>query len=248
MFYIRERSLDSLDPVFQRLRKDCMVFPDDQVIAKDFAQQGNYEQSLIEWAASLIDPTTLFLDIGAHVGTYSLFIAKRCAGVHSFECGPKTFNYLCANIAIQDMDSHITPHRIALGSKPGHTPYYLHAPKDGGGNSCIAFARRDSPFIQVPVATLDSFHLDNIGLIKIDVEGFEKDVLEGAVETLKRSGYPRILFESWRPQRESEGIPALRLRTELFQYVRSIGYRIVPVNGWDEMFIAEYTGTAPTTS
>ena len=40
--------------------------------------------------------------------------------------------------------------------------------------------------------------------MKIDVEGLEKDVLEGAVETLKKNNYPRILFESWRPERENQ--------------------------------------------
>ena len=48
-----------------------------------------------------------------------------------------------------------------------------------------------------------------------------------------------ILFESWRESRDREGIPATHLRKELFEYIRSIGYRIIPVNGWDEMFIAE---------
>ncbi len=103
----------------------------------------------------------------------------------------------------------------------------------------MSFMGRSSPTISVPITTLDSFNLDNIGLIKMDVEGFEKNVLEGGVETLKRNGYPKILFESWRESRESEGIPAIKLREELFDYIRSIGYRIIPVNGWEEMFIAE---------
>jgi len=115
----------------------------------------------------------------------------------------------------------------------------MHSPKDGGGNSCMPFMGRSSPTIQVPITTLDSFQLDNIGLIKMDVEGFEKNVLEGGLETLKRNGYPKILFESWRESRDQEGIPATKLRKELFDYVRSIGYDIIPVRGWDEMFIAE---------
>lgn len=240
MFYLRENSLNTADPVFQTLRKDCMVFPDDITVARDFAMSGTYEQNLIAWAATMIDPSKIFVDIGAHVGTYSLYIAKRCAGVHSFECSPKTFNYLCANIAMSELDYQITPHRTALGDKVDTISYYLHSP-DGGGNSCLPFTGRDSKAIQVPVTTLDSFQLDNIGLIKIDVEGFEQNVLQGGLETLKRSGYPNILFESWRAGREAEGIPSKALRENLFAFIESIGYRIIPVRGWDEMFIAEYT-------
>jgi FkbM family methyltransferase len=238
MFYLRERSLFTEDPVFQVLRADCMMFPDINDIARDFATTGCYERRLIDWAAGLIDPSTIFLDIGAHVGTYSLGFAKRCAGVHSFECSPKTFNYLCANIALRDLADIVTPHRVALGATSGPTTYYEHS-LDGGGNSCHGFGR-SSTTKTVEMRTLDSFHLDNIGLIKIDVEGFEKNVLEGGMDTLIRNGYPRILFESWRPERDAEGIPAADLRDELFGFLQSIGYVVHPIAGWDEMFIAEH--------
>ena len=241
MFYLREGSLYTTDPVFQALRKDCLMFPDSPQIARDFAMSGSYEQRLIDWAVGLIDPDTLFLDIGAHVGTYSLAFATRCAGVHSFECSPKTFNYLCANIALRDLNDRITPHRYALGATVGKATYYEHSP-DGGGNSCHGFGR-SSATKTVEMRTLDSFQLDNIGLIKMDVEGFEKNVLEGGLDTLIRNRYPRILFESWRPERQSEGIPAAQLRDELFGFLQSIGYIIHPVNGWDEMFIAEHRAT-----
>lgn len=240
MYYLRENSLNTDDPVFYQLRKDCMVFPEDNVVARDFAFHGNYERDIIQWAITLIDPKKVFLDIGAHVGTYSLAFAKVCAGVHSFECSPKTFNYLCANIAIQDLNYQITPHRSALGDTIGTTSYYLRSPKDGGGNSCIDFHDKVCQTLEVPLTTLDSFKLTNIGLIKLDVEGFETKVLLGAQETLRANGFPRILFESWRPERDAQGLPASALRKELFDTLYSIGYkRITPIHGWDEMFIAE---------
>lgn len=238
MYYFKENSISTGDPVYVRLRKDCMFFPE-AGIAKDFATHGTYESSLIEWAKTLIDPSTIFLDIGAHVGTYSLEFAKVSAGVHSFECSPKTFNYLCANIALRDLNYKITPHRTALGNTTGTTNYYLRS-QDGGGNSCIDFKDKEYPRIEVPLTTLDSFQITNIGLIKMDVEGFEKQVLEGAVDTLRKNNYPRILFESWQEERELEGIPAKQLREELFETLYSIGYtRITPIRGWNEMFIAE---------
>jgi hypothetical protein len=74
------------------------------------------------------------------------------------------------------------------------------------------------------------------------VEGFEASVLRGAKKTIESNGYPRILFESWRETREKEGIPAVRLREELFETFESIGYtKVTPIRGWDEMFIAERT-------
>lgn len=240
MYYLKERSIRTEDPVFTRLRSDCMLFPEGGT-ARDFADRGVHERDIIEWAKTLIDPSTLFLDIGAHVGTYSLGFANACAGVHSFECSPKTFNYLCANIALRELDYKITPHRTALGNMVGTIPYYIRTP-DGGGNRCIDFNGKECPSVPVSITTLDSFGFTNIGLIKMDVEGFESMVLEGARETLKANGYPRVLFESWQPWRESEGVPAIRLREELFATFNRVGYnQITPIRGWDEMFIADHT-------
>lgn len=237
MFYLQEQSLKTELPIFQRLTTRGLFFPEKQ-IAYDFANTGVYERSLIDWALAMMDPTKVFIDIGAHVGTWTLPFAKQCAGVHSFECCPRTHNFLCANVALRGLDYDVTIHKTALGNHTGTLPYYFRS-EDGGGNSCIDFKDKVCESIQVPITTLDSFNLNNIGLIKIDVEGFEKEVFEGMQETLKRNGYPKILFESWRESRDQEGIPATKLRKELFDYVRSIGYDIIPVRGWDEMFIAE---------
>jgi len=240
MFCLREKSLNTDDPLCTKIPKDCLFFPRDHRVARDWALNGNYEYPIIDWAVTLIDPSKIFVDIGAHIGTYSLAFAKKCAGVQSFECFPRTFNFLCANIALQDFDNKIIPHRTALGNRTGEVTYTAYAPLDGGGNTCLDLnsgSKYDK--FTLPITTLDSFKLSNIGLIKIDVEGFEKDVLEGAVETLARNGKPKILFESWRPERDSEGFPASRLREELFDYVRSIGYTIHKVSGWDEMFLAD---------
>lgn len=77
--------------------------------------------------------------------------------------------------------------------------------------------------------------------MKIDVEGHEKEVLEGALETLKRNNYPTFIFESWSPWRDDEGsCPARQLRKELLEYIESIGYKVIPVSEWDEQFIAVY--------
>jgi hypothetical protein len=86
--------------------------------------------------------------------------------------------------------------------------------------------------------TLDSFGLTNIGFIKIDVEGHEECVLRGAVKTLEANGWPKILFESW-PERCSD-VPAKEIRKSLFDFLGSLGYKIVQVHcGTDDMFIAE---------
>lgn len=238
MYYLREYSLRSNNPVFQSLDPDGLFFPE-KTIAYDFANTGIYERSLIDWAISMTDPSMNFVDIGAHVGTWSLPFAKHVQHVYSFECTPRTYNILCGNIALRNLDDKITAHKTALGNRTGTATLHIRT-EDGGGNTCLEGDIRGVPY-ETPLRTLDSFGLENIGMIKMDVEGLEQQVLEGMSETLKRNNYPRILFESWAEFREGEGVPAKRLRQDLFQAFEAAGYKVIPVRGWDEMFIAEHS-------
>jgi FkbM family methyltransferase len=245
MYYLREFSLNKHTqetPIFKKLEQDC-IFQPDKLIALDFATTGIYERSITNWACeTLMDPSKDFIDIGAHVGTWTIPFAKKANKVHSFECCPRTYNFLCANMALNKLDYKVKTYNTALGGETGFSSYFIRT-EDGGGNGCMKFdydPKKQSQEITVPITTLDSFNLSNIGFIKIDVEGFELNVLRGAIETLKRNNYPKFIFESWRPQRESEGVPAIKLRDELFKFLDEIGYMIISINGWDEIFLAEF--------
>lgn len=245
MYYLKTESLFTDTPVYQRLDggDGTFLFAESRV-AKDYAMTGLYERVIIRWVCeTFVQPGKAVLDIGAHHGIYTVDMAKKADHVHAFECSPKSFNYLCANLALRDLHTKVTPYRVALGATSGETSYYVRDPGDGGGNGIVQFdydRQRDTPAITVPMKTLDSFGLTNIGFIKLDVEGAEQQVLEGGVETLRRNGYPKILFESWRPAQEKLGFPAVALRESLFTFLESIGYRIIPVTGWDDMFLAEH--------
>jgi FkbM family methyltransferase len=237
MYYLQPGSANSESPAFQRLAGEAaIVFPEFHT-AKWIYECGVPEQSLIEWVRdTYVRPDKVFVDIGAHIGTYSLACASRAAHTYAFECSPKTFCFLAANVALRGLWDKITPHRTALGNCAVALPYYVRS-EDGGGNGCKPTETAASiETILVEQRTLDSFGLTNIGCIKIDVEGFEKEVLEGATHTLQASGYPPIVFESWGEWKQ--GIDAAALRKELFDYVGSLGYTVIPIRGYADMFVA----------
>jgi len=248
MYFLAEGSASSLHPMMSTLPKHVdgrktLLFPE-RGIAKWFYESGIAEKNVIEWAGRTFGhPDKIFLDIGAHVGTYAWSIAPKFKHTYAFECNPKVFCYLAANIALHDLTDTITPIHVGLGDKPGRLPLIVRS-EDGGGNGVKKLTDGDVGGKEVEIRTLDSYGLINIGFIKIDVEGFEKEVLLGARETLKASGYPPILFESWGQWKEKEGVPAMQIRTDLFETFIELGYRLEPVDGAQDTFLATYSISA----
>jgi FkbM family methyltransferase len=195
------------------------------------------EQSLIEWAAQFLVPGKLFIDVGAHVGTWALQYGALGHKVLAFEANPATSALLHAGFVINDLLDGNDLKEVALGDRSGWCELGIIS-EDGGGSSILDLSTHRHPIRKkrVQIARLDDYGIENVGFMKIDVEGAESAVIRGAHQTLARSGFPRIIFESWRAYRMPEGVA---LRAELFAELDSLGYRIVPISFYDEMFLAE---------
>lgn len=159
-----------------------------------FNQRGClFEEDLIEWAAQFCDPSKLFLDVGAHTGTYSIKLAPRCKRVYAFEPQRSTFYGLCGSIALSGFDNVICLNH-ALGDVPGKFDLNIVS-EDGGGSSLISQEFTTLRSESVSVKRLDDLEWDDpVGFVKIDVEGFESEVIEGGQQLLMRD-HPVILFE-----------------------------------------------------
>jgi FkbM family methyltransferase len=242
MFLIKEKSYHSENPIYQNIpSNEGMMFIPEARVAKDYFNTGFYEKGYVTWATdNFVKSDKNVIDIGAHIGWYTVNLAKKAKHVYSFECSPKSFNYLCANIALNQQDYNVTKFNCALSDRNQVTKYYIRDQHDGGGNGISKFdydVINNTPYIDVPAKTLDSFELTNVNFIKIDVEGHEKEVLKGAVNTIIYNDYPKILFESWDEHVEKNNYPAIQLRKELFEFIESLEYKIVKVGG--DMYVAE---------
>lgn len=223
---------------YEKLAQESFVL-NEKGIAQWMFRDGLAEKALIEWCAETYGNTDkVFVDIGAHVGSYSWSLASKFAHVHAFEPNREAYNALCANSLLRGLSDRITTHCLGLSYYSGRGAYYIRS-ADGGGNG-FSFLGQDrdhsSPIRPTETRTLDSYNLDDIGFLKIDVEGHEISVLEGARETLERNNRPTFIFESWDGQK---GYIEQELREDLFLYIQNMGYKIVPIQGYPEMFIAE---------
>ena len=219
--------------------KPCIILRFPNSTATDILVNGIPEQPLIDWCKQFCNSQKTFIDIGAHAGTYSLSLSPYCKTVHAFECQKETYYQLCGGIALNAY-WNVTPHHIALGHLNTPTAQLNIVSLDGGGTTLLEHhSDKKIETDSVEMKTLDSYQLDNIGFLKIDVEGFEENVLRGAVETLKRSNFPSFIFESWTDVSFSDQ------KQSLYKFItETLGYRIIPITGYSHMMFAEHTLSA----
>lgn len=191
---------------------------------------GIFEYSLIDWCSQFLSKDKLFIDIGANIGTYSIILSKYCKEVHAFECSPDTYDNLNKSVLLNNVKNIVT-HVEGLGDEEKESIFYLTS-RDGGTDSFIDVPGYTSGKTIVTIKTLDSFNLTDIGFIKIDVEGFELSCLKGCQQTLKNSNYPPFIFEA------NHDAWYKNMKIELFEFIISLGYKIHPINGYANMYLA----------
>jgi FkbM family methyltransferase len=196
---------------------------------------GEPEKSLIEWGRRFLTPDGVFVDIGAHIGTYALSYASEVRETHAFEAQRDTFYRLCGGIALRGNDT-VYAHNIALSDTNFEQRDLRVLTSDGGLSSICDLPTNQHPFRieKVMLATLDSYGLDDVCLVKIDVEGHELAVLKGAAETLERSKWPPLLVEVWTEEWFAEQ------REALSQYLTEIGYLIQPAPEFPYMWVCQH--------
>ena len=169
------------------------------------------EPATLAWLERLPTGSHL-LDVGANVGMYTVYAAVlKEVYVTAFEPESQNFALLCKNIHLNQIQHLVTPYSIGLSNTSGLSKLFLSSFTWDGASSCHSigeevgfdFKPRSSPFAQGTAA----FRLDDIikqagqqairvpNAIKIDVDGFEHLVVEGAMETLARPEVRSLCIE-----------------------------------------------------
>ncbi|WP_281182266.1 FkbM family methyltransferase [Micromonospora humi] len=165
-----------------------------------------------------------FVDVGAHCGLMSLFAAHRAGArtVVAMEPAEEMYEVLASNMKRHDVE-FATSHcfQVAVGSKRGVTSL-LRDPNNSGATRVVEGPTSSA---LVPMVTLDEIiartELSRVDLIKIDVEGHERDVLAGANETIARHR-PDLILEYDFSERDTHLIDDLcRLGYDVYVLSRS---------------------------
>jgi FkbM family methyltransferase len=172
---------------------------------------GRYEEENIDVLFSFLKEDTVFLDIGANIGFFSLKIGKRLGPrgrVYAFEPHPWIYELLQRNVHVNGLGNAITCFNLALSDKNtiatlqypfGHLGGGHLAPGTSSGHTAV-----DAELRRLDDLVGADFRCD---LVKIDVEGHEIGVLNGMQNIVVNSPQIKILFEKLSPNAGTE--PAL---------------------------------------
>lgn len=142
-------------------------------------------------------PGDLFLDVGANVGSFSV-LASGVVGARSvaLEPVPSTFRSLQRNIAINGLRERVSPICVAAAAEAGVVRFST----DRDTVNQVVDASYAGGAVDVPTRPLDEVgDLTSLALCKVDVEGFEREVLEGARRTLRIPALRAVLLEGDSP-------------------------------------------------
>lgn len=184
---------------------------------------GSYEKDIADRLWSRLSPGDVFYDAGAHVGYYTL-LGSRAVGsdgrVIAFEPLPRNLSYLRRHLALNEITNvDVVP--AALRDRDGEVTL---ASEDGPSKAKMSAGGS----LSVSGRTMDSLPLLPPDVVKMDVEGAEAEVLRGGLETLGEHR-PLIIFSTH----------GAELRSECYELLESIGYRVTPLRNQESDHIAE---------
>ena len=182
---------------------------------------GEYEPEESRFITDFLAPGQLAFDIGANIGYMTCLMAKAVTGrgrVHAFEPDPTNFDVLRQNVAMNGFEGVIT--RCAALSSHTGTELISLSDENRGDHTLVSLPGR----ARIPVETVsfDEYYASScagqrVRLVKIDVQGYEFEVLKGMEGSLRKGVLDAVIVEFW-PARvrltgsESAEVPAFIAR------------------------------------
>lgn len=192
----------------------------DQYISSAMQTYGEFSRLEFDLFQQILRPGDSVIEVGANMGSHTVGLSQHVGPqgfLMAFEPQPPIFQILCANIALNDL-LHVECFPFAVGHEPGviKIPPIDYTKHNSFGSLSMIPASSEGSERDVQQVRLDDmYRRERLNLIKIDVEGMEKDVLQGAQEIISRHR-PFLYVENDRVEKSDE----------LIEYIRSLDYRL----------------------
>ncbi len=182
---------------------DLLVDPiADRGVERAIYLNGSYELGTLHVFETFLNEGDTFIDVGANIGLMSLLASTRVGGkglVYSFEPSPETFSILTRNVEINGREN-VRPFNLGLGSESGTSRLYRNMEYGRGSASLVKKeTQEESEGVEITCSTLDELvathGVSKVKLIKIDVEGWELEVIKGGLNFFADENAPVVCVE-----------------------------------------------------
>jgi FkbM family methyltransferase len=225
-------------PVFftDRYGVTLSLYPDDCLETIFESKSHNDDPSVLLCARRLLKPGMTLIDVGANYGQFTVFAAPlvgQLGRVHAFEPCSYAYSRLCENVRrLPDPAKMIYVNQKAVCKESGEVVIHEYPQRHSAWNSLSPHPMWSGNWIEpiasekVPAVSLDDYcktcAVDVIDLLKIDVEGFEVDVLEGSARLIREGRIRSVIFElSLEPLQGASRTPE-----GVFQAISTLGFEI----------------------
>jgi FkbM family methyltransferase len=222
-----------------------VYFPRDCHLVARVLHAGVYEPELIDELISALRGGGVHFDVGANIGLMAIPLLNAVPDVyiHSFEPSPRTFQYLQRTHRETKFRARWAIADVALSSSSGVTSFCMHNESDGAFDGILDTRRaKNGEIVEVSMITLDTYWIEAgrpaVNTIKIDVEGFEDEVLKGG--KLLLSTCRPLVFLEWSAANLRPGLQV----AEILNVATKLGYRIYSLPWRQSLFDATDLVTA----
>ncbi len=196
-------------------------------ISRELALYGVHEKNSTEEVKNVIKPGMKILEVGANIGYYAL-LETRLAGpsgkLYAIEPAPHNFESLKKNLELNGVKNAYL-HQAAFGEKRDKAVFYVY-----DRSNLSSFIKREDmgmkvEEVEVDILTLDDFLLnkDVVDFIRMDVEGYEREILRGGEKALSGDKKPKYFFIEVHSEllhkKNSSG-------REIFEFLGKYGYEV----------------------
>lgn len=183
--------------------KKIFLYPNNRV-SSGFVYASYPDQSEVTALRRMADEDSVFLDIGANIGAYSILLMDKVKALYAFEAHPHTAALCKMNFLLNGL-----PENQVITKAVGNSNQPLYFSNLSDGDPLNTIVQKSQHAIEVPCVTLDEFIAKNHFseqtnfLLKIDVEGFEHQVLQGAIHFLTHYNVKGILLETFSAEHQA---------------------------------------------
>lgn len=180
------------------------LFPSD-CIGTIIASEAFWDECLRPFMDAL-QPGDVYVDVGANIGFFPVYLGKRGVVCHAFEAAPEVYEVLCENVrrngltanlynvALYDHETDLVLHRDWKNWTAVVNEKMDYQSATNSGWLCLVPEAIGDASVKFHAKTLDSYHIQDVKLLKTDTQGCDLRILHGARTTIE-TFHPVVLFE-----------------------------------------------------